>query len=130
MQLAIETNDVMHDCEGLGQLVGLRALHITECGRLRDVAALSSLADLRTLHLTSCKLRATSSLAAMSRLRSLNLAGNHFGEGGAASLAPSLAPMAQLTSLNLGKNSIGEAGAASLAPSLALMAQLTSIKLA
>jgi hypothetical protein len=58
MQLAIATNDAMHDCEGLGQLVGLRALYITECGQLRDVAALSSLVGLRTLHLTWCELRA------------------------------------------------------------------------
>jgi hypothetical protein len=46
----------MRDCEGLGQLVGLRALYIEECRRLRDAAALSSLVDMRTLHVTSCKL--------------------------------------------------------------------------
>ena len=89
----------MRDCEGLGQLVGLRALYITQCGRLRDAAALSSLVDLRTLRVTSCR-----------RLRM-------------GSLALALADMAQLTSLNLGCNAIGAAGAASLAPSLALVAQ-------
>ena len=73
MRLALATNNVMRDCEGLGQLVGLRALYIEECGRLRDAAALSSLVDLRTLHVTSCR-----------KLR-------------AASLSPSLAPMARLT---------------------------------
>ena len=132
MQLAIATNDGMRDCEGLGQLVGLRALHITECRRLRDVAALSSLVDLRTLHLTRCELRAgplVPSLAAMSRLTSLDLAYNFIGAAGAASLAPSLALMAQLTSLSLGFNHIGAAGAASLAPSLAVMEQLTSLSL-
>ena len=90
MQLAIATNDGMRDCEGLGQLVGLRALQITKCGRLRDVAALSSLVDLRTLHLTSCELKAgplASSLATMSRLRSLNLAANHLREASAVASA-------------------------------------------
>jgi hypothetical protein len=49
MRLAIANNRMMRDCEGLGQLVGLRSWYITECGRLRDVAALSALVDLRTL---------------------------------------------------------------------------------
>jgi hypothetical protein len=40
MRLAIANNRMMRDCEGLGQLVGLHALYITQCGRLRDVAAL------------------------------------------------------------------------------------------
>ena len=84
----------MRDCEGLGQLVGLRALCIAECGRLHDVAALSALVDLRTLRFTSCQLRV-------------------------GSLAPSLALMTQLTSLDLGHNDIGAAGVASLLPSLA-----------
>jgi hypothetical protein len=105
MRLAIANNRMMRDCEGLGQLVGLRSWYITYCGRLRDVAALSALVDLRTLQVTSCR-----------QLR-------------AASLAPSLAQMAQLTSLRLWDNAIGAAGAASLAPSLALMAQLTSLGL-
>ncbi len=77
----------MRGCEGLGQLVGLRALYITQCGRLRDAAALSSLVDLRTLQLTSCR-----------QLR-------------AGSLAPSLAAMTQLTSLNFRRNAIGAVGA-------------------
>jgi hypothetical protein len=133
MRLALETNNVMRDCEGLGQLVGLRALYIAECGRLRDAAALSSLVDLRTLHVTSTNLRATSlapSLALMGRLTSLALWGNDIDAAGAVLLAPSLARMAQLTSLYLRHNFIGDAGAASLAPSLARMAQLTSLNLA
>jgi hypothetical protein len=98
MRLAIAENGMMRDCEGLGPLVGLRALFIRHCGRLRDVAALASLVDLRTLHIISTYLRA-------------------------ASLAPSLAQMTQLTLLDLRGNDIGAAGAASLAPSLALMTQ-------
>ncbi len=35
--LALSENDVVRNCEGLGQLVGLRALHITESGS--DAAA-------------------------------------------------------------------------------------------
>ena len=99
MRLEIAHNPLMRDCEGLGRLVGLRALYIAACGQLRDVAALSSLVDLRTLHVLLCKLRA-------------------------GSLVPSLALMPQLTSLNLSCNSIGDAGAADAAaratPSLAL----------
>ena len=98
MRLALATNAVMRGCEGLGPLVGLRALYIRHCGRLRDVAALSSLVDLRTLHVFSTNVRA-------------------------GSLAPSLALMTQLTLLDLRDNDIGAAGAASLAPSLALVAQ-------
>jgi hypothetical protein len=135
MRLEIAHNPLMRGCEGLGQLVGLRALYIAACGQLRDVAALSSLVDLRTLHVTCCKLympRAGSlapSLALMPQLTSLNLAGNFIGDAGAASLAPILARMAQLTSIDLSCNAIGDAGAASLAPSLARMAQLTSLDL-
>ncbi len=132
MRLALETNNVIRDCEGLGQLVGLRALCIAYCGRLRDVAALSSLVDLRTLRFTRCRLRVGSlalALADMAQLTSLDLRFSYIGDAGAASLAPSLALMAQLTSLDLGINSIRAAGAASLAPSLALMAQLTSLDL-
>jgi Ran GTPase-activating protein (RanGAP) involved in mRNA processing and transport len=132
MRLAIANNHVMRGCEGLDQLVGLRALYITECGRLRDAAALSALVDLRTLHLNSCELRTgslASSLARMAQLTSLDLSLNDIGDAGAASLAPSLAPMAQLTSLKLGYNAIGDAGAASLAPSLVRMARLTSLDL-
>ena len=124
MRLALATNDVMRDCVGLGPLVGLRALYITQCGQLRDVAALSSLVDLRTLHVTSClRLRAGSlapSLALMARLTSLNLRSNSIGEAGAAALAPSLASLTQLTSLDLKGNSICAAGAA-LLPRLARM---------
>ena len=90
MRLALATNNVMRDCEGLGQLVGLRALYIEECGRLRDAAALSSLVDLRTLQLTSCRgLRAgslASSLAAMTRLTLLDFSYNTIGAAGAALL--------------------------------------------
>ena len=39
--LAVANNRTMRGCEGLGQLVGLRALYIAACGRLRDAAALS-----------------------------------------------------------------------------------------
>jgi hypothetical protein len=83
MRLALATNSVMRDCEGLGQLVGVRALYyyITQCGRLRDAAALSSLVDLRMLHVTCCRLRVKSlapSLAAMAQLTSLDLGGNAF----------------------------------------------------
>ena len=132
MRLAIANNRMMRGCDGLGQLVGLRALYITQCGRLRDAAALSSLVDLRTLHVTSCKIRAASlasSLAPMTQLTSLHLRSISIGAVGAALLAPSLALMAQLTSLNLSWNAIGDAGAALLAPSLAPMAQLTSLDL-
>ena len=132
MRLAIATNRMMRDCEGLGQLVGLRALSFEECGWLCDGAALSSLVDLRTLRVTSCQVRAGSlapSLAAMAQLTSLNLSYKSIGDAGAASLAPSLALMAQLTSLDLGDNRIGAAGAVSLAPSLAVTARLTSLHL-
>ena len=132
MRLALETNDVMRDCDGLGQLVGLRALYIAKCGRLRDVAALSSLVDLRTLHVTSCRVSAASlapSLAVMAQLTSLHLGKNAIGAAGAATLAPVLLTMTQLTSLNLWSNDIGTAGAASLAPSLGRMAQLTTLDL-
>ena len=37
-RLAIADNRMMRGCEGLGQLVGLRALYIEECGRLHDAA--------------------------------------------------------------------------------------------
>jgi hypothetical protein len=40
MRLAIANNRMMRGCKGLGQLVGLRALYIEGCGRLRDAAAL------------------------------------------------------------------------------------------
>jgi hypothetical protein len=132
MRLEIANNHMMRDCEGLGQLVGLRALYIAACDRLRDVAALASLDDLRTLQVTACQLRAgslASSLASMAQLTSLNLCGNDVGAAGAAALAPSLALMTRLTSLDLGYNWFGAAGAVSLAPSLALMAQLTSLDL-
>ncbi len=63
MRLAIVNNRMMHSCEGLGQLVGLRSWYITECGRLRDVAALSALVDLRTLQVASCRQLRAASLA-------------------------------------------------------------------
>ncbi len=132
MRLALATNSLMRDCEGLGQLVGLRGLYIAECGRLRDVAALSSLVDLRTLNITSCRVRAASlapSLAVMAQLTSLHLRENAIGAAGAATLAPVLLTMTQLTSLNLWSNYIGTAGAASLAPSLGRMTRLTMLNL-
>ena len=38
VRLAIANNRMMRGCDGLGQLVGLRALYIEECGRLHDAA--------------------------------------------------------------------------------------------
>jgi hypothetical protein len=38
VELAITCNSVVRDCEGLDQLVGLRALCITECGMWRRVS--------------------------------------------------------------------------------------------
>jgi hypothetical protein len=122
VRLALCKNDVVRNCEGLGQLVGLRALHITECRKLRDVSALSSLVGLRTLQLRSCAPNTATlaaSLAAMPELTSLDLGINDLGAAGAAWLAASLAVTTKLTSLELCVNAIGAAGAASLAPSLA-----------
>ena len=53
-RLAIANNSVVRDCEGLGQLVGLRALYITECRNLTPslewVTLLTSLDLSCTLH--------------------------------------------------------------------------------
>jgi hypothetical protein len=54
-RLAITNNSVVRDCEGLGQLVGLRALYITECRNLTPslewVTQLTSLDLNRTLRI-------------------------------------------------------------------------------
>ncbi len=50
-RLAIANNSVMRDCEGLGELVGLRALSITEC---RDLAPnLGEMPQLTSLDISS-----------------------------------------------------------------------------
>jgi hypothetical protein len=51
-RLAIASNSVMRDCEGLGELVGLRALRITECLNLTP-------SPLRMTQLTSLDLNGT-----------------------------------------------------------------------
>jgi hypothetical protein len=59
-RLAIAHNSVVRDCEGLGELVGLRALSITEC---RDLAPnLGRMPQLTSLHLSGT-LRALVGLA-------------------------------------------------------------------
>ena len=132
-RLEIVRNNVICGCDGLGQLVGLRALCITECVQLRDVAALSSLVGLRTLDLCCCSVRAASlapSLRSMARLSSLSLGDNDIETAGVLLMAPILAEMSELTSLDLGRNGgIDAAGASSLGPSLARMSQLTSLNL-
>ena len=59
-RLAIANNSVMRDCEGLGELVGLRALRITGCRNLAP--SLGSMAQLTSLDLY-CTLRASAGLA-------------------------------------------------------------------
>ncbi len=53
-RLAIAKNDVVRDCKGLGGLVGLRALYITQCRNLAPslgrMTQLTSLDLSRTLH--------------------------------------------------------------------------------
>ena len=52
-RLAIANNSVVRDCEGLGELVGLRALCITECRNLESLGRMTELTSLdlsRTLH--------------------------------------------------------------------------------
>jgi hypothetical protein len=86
IRLQLTRNSVVRGCERLGQLVGLRALYLTQLKlRVRDVGALSALVGLQSLRLIFCKL-------------------------GAASLMPVLARMTQLTSLGLGLNRIGDVG--------------------
>jgi hypothetical protein len=58
-RLAIANNSVVRDCEGLGELVGLRALCITEC---RNLANLGGMPQLTSLDLSST-LRASAGLA-------------------------------------------------------------------
>jgi hypothetical protein len=58
-RLAIANNSVVRDCEGLGELVGVRALCITECRNLAP--RLGRMAQLTTLDL-SCTLRASAGL--------------------------------------------------------------------
>ena len=52
-RLAISNNSVVRDCEGLGQLAGLRALWITKCRNLESLGRMTQLTSLdlsRTLH--------------------------------------------------------------------------------
>ena len=49
-RLAIAHNSVVRDCEGLGELVGLRALRITECRNLAP--RLGGMTQLTSLHLS------------------------------------------------------------------------------
>jgi hypothetical protein len=58
-RLAIENNKVVRDCKGLGQLVGLRALYITECCNLKP--SLGRMAQLTLLDL-SCTLHPSAGL--------------------------------------------------------------------
>jgi len=58
-RLAIANNSVLRGCEGLGQLVGLRALYITECRNLAP--SLGGMTQLTSLHLNST-LRASAGL--------------------------------------------------------------------
>ena len=59
-RLAIAKNSVVRDCEGLGRLVGLRALYITECRNLAP--SLGRMTQLTSLDLRST-LRASDGLA-------------------------------------------------------------------
>ena len=59
-RLAIAKNNVVRDCEGLDQLVGLRALYITECRNLAP--SLGRMTQLTSLDLRST-LRASDGLA-------------------------------------------------------------------
>jgi hypothetical protein len=45
-RLAIANNSVVRDCEGLGQLVGLRALYITKCRNLESLVRMTQLTSL------------------------------------------------------------------------------------
>ena len=45
-RLAIANNSLVRDCEGLGQLVGLRALYITECRNLESLGRMTQLTSL------------------------------------------------------------------------------------
>ena len=58
-RLAIANNSVVRDCEGLGELVGLRALCITECRNLAP--NLGGMPQLTSLDLSST-LRASAGL--------------------------------------------------------------------
>ena len=45
-RLAIANNSLVRDCEGLGQLVGLRALYITKCRNLESLGGMTQLTSL------------------------------------------------------------------------------------
>ena len=45
-RLAIANNSVVRDCEGLGQLVGLRALYIRQCRNLESLGRMTELTSL------------------------------------------------------------------------------------
>jgi hypothetical protein len=95
-RLAIANNRMTRGLGCLGQLVGLRALYLEGCEKLRDVTALSSLGGLHTLHLSGCvhwSALLEGGGAASSAIRKADRL--------AASLATSLLGMTQLTSLNL-----------------------------
>jgi hypothetical protein len=95
-RLAIANNRMTRGFGCLGQLVGLRALYLEGCEKLRDVTALSSLGGLHTLHLSGCvhwNALLDGGGAASSAIRKADRL--------AASLATSLLGLTQLTSLNL-----------------------------
>jgi hypothetical protein len=62
-RLAIANNYVVRDCDGLGQLVGLRALYITECRNLAP--SLGGMTQLTSLDLSGT-LRASAASCAVS----------------------------------------------------------------
>ena len=61
-RLAIANNSVVRDCGGLGELVGLRALRITECRNLAPNLNLGGMTQLTSLDLCGT-LRASAGLA-------------------------------------------------------------------
>ena len=66
-RLAIANNRVVRDCEGLGQLVGLRALYITECRHLAP--SLGRMTQLTSLDLRGTLRASAASCAASGCLR-------------------------------------------------------------
>jgi hypothetical protein len=117
-RLAITQNSVVRNCEGLENLVGLRALCITESRNLESLARMTQLTSLE-LSGTLDACNALMTLHAVGRggcaqgcsgWRGLQVASrgaavraaNDIRAAGAASLAPSLFRMTQLTSLDLG----------------------------
>ncbi len=101
-RLAITNNNVVRDCEGLDQLVGLRALYNTECRKLpvRDVRALSALVSLNTLHRRALDIGSVVHHLAL------------YQSVGDRSMAPRLLRMPQLTSLDLTGMLLASAAAA------------------